>query len=470
MKSRLIENISANTLQIIVNQLFGLIAFFILSTGLDKNLFGQINLVLAILLTAFNILSFGIDQVIVRKIASGEDPKHLLSVYLCHVVISGTLFYLALGLLYLFSPGLITGQRLLLFMAIGKLMVFFSTPFKQLAAGFERFKLLSWMSVISNTVRGMALLGLMALHQITLKYVVMIFIAGDAAEFLVTVLLFKTRLNIPVSINLDKKHYSHLIKTSFPQLGVVIFTSALARFDWIFIGFIVSAVKLAEYSFAYKIFEISTLPLLALAPLLVPRFTQWFKNNDTGAHLKLLLRMEMVVSALVALILNLAWTPWIDLITGNKYGLVNVKTVFTLSLCMPVLYLNNFLWSIGFAKDRLKMIFGVIAITFVVNITGDILLIPFLKSEGAALAYLIAMMVQGILYLNKAHHHAELNNLWVPLLICTLCAVCGGFIAITLFTTPLVILCSGIAIYGILLLITRQFRFADVKTIRRMLS
>ena len=91
-----------------------------------------------------------------------------------------------------------------------------------------------------------------------------------------------------------------LVRESLPQVGVVIFTSAIARFDWIFIGLFVSDVKLAEYSFAYKIFEITTLPLLAIAPLLVPFFTIFFQqkkeNNSVSVqNVKFLLRMEMVL-------------------------------------------------------------------------------------------------------------------------------------------------------------------------------
>jgi O-antigen/teichoic acid export membrane protein len=132
-----------------------------------------------------------------------------------------------------------------------------------------------------------------------------------------------------------------LVKQSLPQVGVVLITSALARFDWLFIGFMVSAIKLAEYSFAYKVFEISTLPLLAIAPLLIPRFTQLFKDeNYTGNNLKLLIRVEMIIATFTGLLLNMCWNPLIDQITGGKYGAVNSSTIFILSL-WPALHLKT---------------------------------------------------------------------------------------------------------------------------------
>jgi O-antigen/teichoic acid export membrane protein len=470
MKGKLIHNLSANTLQLVVNQAFGLLIFFVLSTGLDKNTFGQINLALAILLATFNILSFGIDQVIVRKIASGEDTDSLLSTYLFHVIISGFIFYTLLLVANGIFPKIFGDNKLLLFIGIGKLMLFFSTPFKQLAAGLERFKLLARMSVISNIIRGLALLVLVLLHCLTLNCIVLIFIAGDTIELLITIILFKYQFQIPIAISRNSKKYFDLIKESVPQIGVVVFTSALARFDWIFIGLMVSSIKLAEYSFAYKIFEISTLPLLAIAPLLVPRFTQLLKEKALPiADMHKLLRIEMIIATLIALLLYLCWAPVIDWITVGKYGSVNSNTILILSLAMPLLYFNNFLWSIGFAKGLLKMILGVITLTFIINVLGDVLLIPFLKNEGAAVAYLLAMVVQGIAYLKKNDENG-LSTIWRSLFLCTICAAFAGFIAGYTLQNIILIPPLAIVIYLASLLLTKQLRMSDWKNIPSLLN
>jgi O-antigen/teichoic acid export membrane protein len=470
MKGKLINNLSVNTLQLVINQVFGLLIFFILSTGLDKNIFGQINLVLAILLAIFNILSFGIDQLVVRKIASGEDAAELLSVYLFHVILTGLVFYALLITADVLLPQLLGSYKLLLFIGLGKLLLFFSTPFKQLAAGLERFKLLSRMSVISNIIRGLALLAFAGLHGLTIGYVIIIFVIGDAVELLFTIALFKYQLHIPIAISVNFNQYGQLIKEALPQVGVVVFTSALARFDWIFIGLLVSSVKLAEYSFAYKIFEISTLPLLALAPLLVPRLTRLIKQKELPVtDMRALLRIEMIIATLISLMLYLCWTPVIDTITAHKYGAVNAKTVLILSLCTPLLYLNNFLWSVSFAKGRLKMILGVITLTFVINVLGDILLIPLFKNEGAALAYLLSMLIQCIWYL-KNNDVNGLNTAWQPLALCTLCALFSGFAAHCLFNNPIVVPLSAMVIYTITLLLTKQLRINDWKNFAHLLS
>jgi O-antigen/teichoic acid export membrane protein len=465
MKPKLIQNLSVNALQLIVNQLLGLGIFYVLSTGLDKNNFGQINLALAVLMAAFNILSFGIDQLVIKKIAGGDDAPSVLSLYIIHVLFTGLVFY---GLLFsgfaLFSP-VNKVYSLLLLIGIGKLMIFFSTPFKQAANGMERFRLLAYMSVASNVVRCLALIVIALLHHLNIHNIVIIFITGDVTELTVCIFLFRRSTKLPMKLKWNKVNYFQLLREALPQTGVVLITSALARFDWIFIGFLVSAIKLAEYSFAYKIFEISTLPLLAIAPLLIPRFTKLFQQKDIpGDQLKFLVRMEMIIAAFIALLLNICWSPVIDGITAGKYGMINVKTIFILTLCMPLLYLNNFLWTIYFAQGRLKMILVSFIITLVVNVTGDILLIPFFKNEGAAFAFLAACIIQTIYYMKK-NDIKELENIWHPLVFCTLCALISGFASKILFPGNWLMLPLAVVFYAGLLFITKQIRLNDRKSL-----
>ena len=461
MRRTLIKNLSANTLQLIINQLAGLIIFYVISKGLDKDSFGQISLAFAVMLAVFNTLSFGIDQITVRKLASGDDPQNILPIYLCHVLITGLTFYLLL-FLGQFLFGSLSAYNVILFIGAGKLVIYFSTPFKQSAIGLERFKLLAGMSVVSNSVRAIALIVLAFLHQINLTNVIIVFVGGDVLELIVGTCLFTLKAPIPISIQWDKSQYVALIKESLPQFGVTVISSALARFDWIFIGIILSAVKLAEYSLAYKVFELSTMPLLAIAPLLIPWFTRLFKdgNQPDLERLKFLARIEMVIAAFTIVIINICWAPVIDRITDGKYGLVNVHTIFILTLCIPLQYLTNFLWTVNFAKGRLRMIFHAFVITLVVNIIGDLILIPIFKNEGAAFGYLAGYIAQTAFYIFKSDLPG-LNKSLYACIICTACACVSFWGARFVFANVWMAVGGSVLVYFILLLMTRQLKFGD---------
>jgi O-antigen/teichoic acid export membrane protein len=468
-RSKHLKNLSVNALQLIVNQLFGLGIFYLLSTGLSKDSFGQLNLALAILLSAFNILSCGIDQLIVKKIAEGENERSALSLYITHTLITGLLFYGLLLVGFMLIPQLPTVYTLLLLIGIGKLMIYFSTPYKQAATGLELFKLLAWLSIISNFVRCACLVICLVLHQLDLTTIVAIFIAGDVLEFVVGVVLFKRKADIPVTLKWDSPNYFKLVREALPQMGVVLITSSLARFDWIFIGFMLSAIKLAEYSFAYKIFEMAMLPLTAIAPLLVPRFAKMFKHGDVDTgKLQFLIRIEIIIAAFTVLLLNIYWAPIIDWLTNGKYGAVNVNTIFILSLCLPLLYIENFLWTIFFAQGRLKMILNAFILTLAVNVLGDIVLIPIYKNEGAAIAFLLACIAQIVFYLSK-NNLPQLRKIWQPLVVCTACALASGF-TVKAVLDGWVVIPVSIFFYVSLLFLSGQVAIKDNNSLESLLQ
>ncbi len=465
IQNRFFRNVSFNTFQLIINQLFGLVIFYALSKGLDKNTFGQINWSLAVLLTIFGILTFGIDQVMVKKIAAGYNRLSLFSNYLFHVIISGSIFYGLLLLLYFLYPNFFSGQTFLLFIGIGKLGIFVSTPFKQLAMGLEKFNELFIMSIVSNITRGTALLILLLLHNMSVRNVLIIFIAGDLSELAFCIIMAKPLLQTPFKIRWNKRKQILLLKESLPQTGVVLFTAIMSRFDWILVGLLISSSKLAEYSFAYKIFEVSTLPLLIIAPIMIPLFTRLHKLSENITNLTFFLEWQIIIASLIALLLNVCWIPVIDFISDGKYGRVNSSTIFLLSLSMPMLYFTNYLWTINFAQGNLKLIFIIMAVSFGVNLTSCSFLIPLYKNEGAAIAYFITALVQMILYLQKKTFIIPQHRVYF-LLLWPFTALFCGFIAFRYTSHVSAGFFVSTVIYVTVVFISKKVRLKDWKTLQ----
>ena len=137
-----------------------------------------------------------------------------------------------------------------------------------------------------------------------------------------------------------------------------------------------------------------------------------------------------------------------------------MHTIFILTLCIPLQYLTNFLWTVNFAKGRLRMIFHAFVITLVVNVIGDLILIPIFKNEGAAFAYLMGYIAQTAFYIFKSDL-PELNKSLYPCIICTACACVSFWGARFLFADVWMESGGSVLIYSILLLMTRQLKFGD---------
>lgn len=473
MKRRFLHDISINTLQLVITQSCGLIIFYLLSTRLDKEQFGEMNWALAVLLTAFGVLGFGIDQVVVRRIAAGASAARMLQVYLVHACITGFLFAGLLWISALLFPGYFLAKQALLLLCIGKLMIFLSTTFKQIAAGLEKFRAFMLMAIVSNVLRAFLLTGLAVSKQLDFVVAISIFVITDLAELLACMLITRWWLKIPFSLKWDGDNYRGLIKEALPQFGVTVFSAALSRLDWIFLGMLAGNMILAEYSFAYKVFEMATLPLLVIAPLLIPRFTKYFHPGAAEitetrlADIFVLLRLEIIIASLVTLLLNIVWVPVIDLLTGNKYGTVNQNTILILSLSMPLLYYNNFLWTVNFAKGRQKMIFYVFLTSFVFNLAGDLILIPVYGSAGAAVAYLVAICIQAICYF-KNTSLPGLSSSSLVLVFSPLAAV-GSYLIVTFLFNPFWLQCIiALPAYFLLLSLTGQLRFSHWQSFMRI--
>ncbi len=435
---------------------------------MDKAGFGELNWCLAFLLTGFSLLSFGLDQVTVKKIAAGDDANKIISLFTFHTISTGLLFCCSILVLCIILPGKNLLATLFL-LGAGKLMIYVSLPFKQAAAGFEKFTLLARMSIVSNVIKSVALIVFSSFHLLSDRLIIGVFVAGDFLEFLVSVYLYQRLGKHSEQPYITRKGYVSLLKEALPQIGVVVCSAVMSRFDWIFIGLALSASKLAEYSFAYKAYEISTMPLLAIAPLLVPRFVKFFQQRNDLSGIYAIVKLEMILCSFVIVILNILWSPVTDAITGNKYGAVNSYTIFILSFCTPFLYLNNILWTIAFAKGRLKNIFRVILFTCCVNIAADCLLIPLFGNEGAAIACLVALLSQTILYL-KQDGAFDLSKAVQPLIGYPLCAMLCIYTANFAGDTIFYKILWGVGLFLLLVFATNRFIKKDVSSGMQLLT
>ena len=80
-KNRLFVDISANSAQIFITQLAGLILFYLSSRYLSKTEFGDFNWSMAVSSTLLTVASLGLDVIFVRKIALKDTPEHFIKLH-----------------------------------------------------------------------------------------------------------------------------------------------------------------------------------------------------------------------------------------------------------------------------------------------------------------------------------------------------------------------------------------------------
>jgi O-antigen/teichoic acid export membrane protein len=475
MNRKFISDISASSVQVILNQLLGLAIFLLTSRYLGKAAYGELNWSLAVLTFITTILSLRLEQVVVSRVAAGQNASKMLTIFTGHILFSGITFYLLLLGASILFPAFFKKHDLLLILAISHLLSFFSSPFKQLANGKERFRSLAVMSSTANFIRSAWLLFVVIFSSLTIGQVITIYIISSFIELLVCFYISQRRLHVPFSIEYRLRDYFTLIKESLPLAGAVMLNASIARIDWIILGLFSSPEKTAEYSFAYKVFELSPFPLLILAPILLSRFSKFFSRYQAPdlllkhRELRLLIRAEMIMATFIPLVLNMIWTPLIDSITENKYGAVNEFVFLILSCCIPFLYINNLLWSVHFAQNRLATIFRVTIVTFLIILGGDLLFIPLYNTRGAALVYLVATVIEYFNYM-RTSFMSKLSDAWLSPFMCLTSAIASGLIAENLSSSLFIRLSIAIPLFIIFLAATKQLQKNDLRYIFRFFS
>ena len=466
-KKKLIRDISASSFQTVFTQFFGLGIFYFTSRYLSKDDFGEFNWSMAVSATVIAIASLGLDLVFVKRVASGKDIVTISGVHFFHttavaIVLSGLTF--AIHLLW---PGFSASHPLYAYVFAGLAIANMGNSFKLCLNGLEAYNHLAWLSLISNGVKFAGILLLYLIHQFGMLQVVMVYLLVSALEFGVGYVLLTRSLQTRVKPLLRINEYKYFILESLPQLGVVLFDSALARIDWILLGVMSTAVITAEYSFAYKLFELAKLPLLILSPILLTRFSKLFANDQSidpekETKLKFLLRFELAIMMCIPIVLVCVWSPLMDLVSSGKYGAVNQTTFRILAFCIPMHAIINFLWTLAFVKNQLKKLMLITISSSLLNVAGNLWLIPLFGGIGAAWAFLGSTVFQLALYIFMIRHpgfHFDFKNMILAFVNASL----SVFISIYLFENSVWGAFSALFIYIILARINKQIDLKSLK-------
>ncbi|MBS1638319.1 MAG: oligosaccharide flippase family protein [Bacteroidetes bacterium] len=462
-------DLSANAIQTLATQAFSFAIFYLTSRYLSKTDYGMLNWSMASAGTILAISSLGTDFILVKRIATGKSVQHISSIHLFHTLTASSVICFIVGLIAWLRPDSGAGDiffYVTVLLSIGNI----ANSFKLMLNGLEAYRKMAWLALFSNLIRFMAIVALYISGHFTLYAVIGAYTLGACAELLLGHWITNRVMKTNILPKLYLQEYKGLLKESLPQLAIVVFDSALARIDWILLGLVSTSLITAEYSFTYRIFELSKLPLLIIGPVLLTRFSKFFASGGTlhekqAREIHLFFRLEMFVALLIPMVLVCTWSPLMDFVTNNKYGLVNEYTYTILAICVPLHYMLNFLWTLAFAQGQLKTLMFITIGSSLGNILLNLILIPSLGGQGSAFAFMGATALQLLLYFIFIKQSAFRPHTGVFIL-----AVINGAAAVVmskfLFNNCALTALAAIASYSILALVTGLIKPGHLKELR----
>ena len=467
MKHSLLKSFFSSGLQAIAVQVLGAVFFYVVSLNLPKEDFGVMSWYNALAMFITTALSFGLEQIVIRRIAASKTSDWAASAYLFHAVAGSVIAFIAL-----YAASHIIGQerslKLLPWFFCAQAIIYIGTPFKSFLNAKERFTPYGIIAFTSNVLKIGIAIWYIAGNTLTIIDVLHILIGCSVFE--TGTLSFYVLRRADFRFGFKFNAYRKLLKEALPTYFTVIFNSSLSRMDWILLGVLGTKVAMADYSFAYRAYEIATMPIMIIAPVILPKFARLLSagngmNREKRHQVNQFFAVEVFLAMCIPLCLNIVWAPWIGELTHGKYGTSNALQFFILSLCIPFQFFINLLWTINFANKKYNDILKIAVVSAVVNLGLDIVIIPLYGGLGAAIAYLATVLLQTVGHYRLAQKSAITFSL-LPLLIFSLIGT--GTYYLSGLVTHIIILrvCFALLVYFSFSILLKQIGKKHIDTVR----
>lgn len=424
MSKGILKSFFSSGLQAIAVQVLGVLFIGLVAKVLPKEEFGIIQAANAIAMLVTTLLSFGMEQVVVRRIAASSTSDWAASAFLFHNFIgSAVALLVTIVLANIFN----NPQDILYYMPLffgAQAVIFLVTPLKQFLNAkhiFTPYGIIAFASNLCKLILAALFIYNNSLDVITTGYILL----ACALIELIALLIYvhrKTAFKFSFRISAYKK----LIRESMPQYLSAVFDSSLSRLDIILLGFIgASFADTADYGIAYRAYEVARLPIVIVAPIILNIFARALSGNNRISdskreEIKQLYTFEMFGAMLIPIVLNILWSPLLNIFFDNKYGSSNEVQFMLLSACIPLHFFINLMWTIGFSAKKYKRIATITMLSAVFNLLLNVVLIKYFGGIGAASAYLATTILQCTLYyvmVNKSLLNLSLKPLLEFLLI-----------------------------------------------------
>ncbi len=409
MRKGILKSFLSSGLQAISVQVLGVLFIAIVAKFLSKEAFGIVQAANAMAMFITTLLSFGLEQVVVRRIAASSTSDWAAAAFLFHNLVGSVI---ALGLTVLAAQILPDPESIMYYLPLffaAQAVMFLVTPLKQFLNAKHIFTPYGVIAIFSNTLKIVLALVLYSRNGLSIMAAGYILLGCAFLEIFTLLIYIRTKTSFRFTFRLSA--YRKLIRESMPQYLSAVFDSSLSRLDIILLGFIgASFAATADYGIAYRAYEMARLPIVIIAPVILNIFARAMASGgkisiEVQAEVKTLYTIEIFFAMLIPLVLNILWSPVLNIVFDNKYGSSNAPEFLILSVCIPLHFFINLMWTICFSARKYKKTATITMFSALINLVLNIVLIKYWGGLGAAIAYLLTTLFQAAAYYLVVNRH-----------------------------------------------------------------
>ncbi len=463
------EKITANTsffmMALILQKLLSFIYFTFLARNLGVEATGQYFFAISFATMFAVLMDLGLSPLLIREVAKErEDTNNWFS----QIFTLKIIFSLLTAIIVLFLNQILFANdavQLLIYLTLTiSIIDSFTIFFYAFIRGRQSLKFESRGTIIFQMIVMILGLSLMRFTHQAWVFILVLMTASLFNFFYSIIILsskFQTKLKLYYSVDLVKK----ILFISLPFSLAAIFTKVYAYIDTFFLKIFLGDAAVGFYSVAYKItFALQFIPMAFVAAL-YPAFTNYFKNNKQALAETFARAWQYLV--FISLPISIGIMALAEHIVGRLYTDQYSFSIWPLQVLIasiPFLFSNFAFSSLLNATDRAQVNTRNIGIVMVVNIIGNLILIPRLGIWGASLTSSLSTLLLFTLNLIGALRVVTLPKIfWWPILASIFSSLVMLLVLIFLrgIINWLLVIPIGAIVYILLMFLTRALKSAD---------
>ncbi len=410
------KNTSYLTLALVFQKIISFTYFIILARSLGQESLGKYYLAISITTIFAIFIDLGLVNVLTREVAKNQKKAekllgNVLSIkvplsFLAIIVTVITVFILG------YSPFI---KQLVYISTISMVLDSFTTTFFSVSRGFHNLFFES-LSAIFFQVIVMAC-GLLALSLgLDLRYIMLALAIASVCNFIYSFLILKLKIKLRIRFLYERICIKNLITLAWPFGAYAILQRLYTYLDTVLLSVFVGERYVGIYQVPFKIiFALQFLPL-AFTASLYPALSYYWLNNKEQLETTFIRAINYLIIISVPIIFGTIFLAdkIVLLFSDNFIEAVLPLQIIIISLFF--IFLNYPIGSLLNACDKQKKNTQNMAITTVVSIILNVILIPKFNVLGASIAVLFTnflMFIFGIYWVRKVINYKGGSNLKV---------------------------------------------------------
>jgi O-antigen/teichoic acid export membrane protein len=386
----------------VASKLASLAFFVVMARELGSSGFGVFTFALAFVILATTLGTFGQDVLLTREVARDHSRlgAYFANTLALKVVLATGSLTVAIGVAAVLGTDRVTLEALLLLGPAVSLELLMATCF----ASFQAFERLEFIPVALISQRFVtAAVGILALLQgAGVVAVCAIYLAGAALGFALALWLLLRKIARP-GLRVEPGRWLPLMRAAFAIGLAGVFAVVFFRIDTAMLAAFEPKNVVGKYGAAYRLLEATLFVSWSVGAAVYPVFSRL--NVTSVPPVARVFQRSLKLS--VALTLPLAAgglvlaRPLIRLLYGASYGsAATALRLLTPTIALyPICYLTGYLLV---SQDRQRVLTWVYGLVALENILANLVLIPWLSLNGAALSTSISQLLVAVAFVAVA--------------------------------------------------------------------